>query len=159
MKAPLKFNKQLTSQEKYMKKRETISLVILSLIAVGFVANSCLAVNSLVDTSGGPTGAYATGDYKLEDIREYAIYIMKIILGLVGSLSLLAFVYGGVTFLLSAGNSKKVDDGINTIKAAVVGLLITFASVLIINLFFGGLGITWNVNTGAVPISNTGITK
>lgn len=131
-----------------MKKRETISLLILSLIAVGFITNSCLAVNSIVDTSN-PN--YATGDYKLEDIREYAIYIMKIILGLVGSLSLLAFVYGGVTFLLSAGNSKKVEDGINIIKAAVVGLLITFASVLIINLFFKGLGINWNSGTGAVP--------
>lgn len=139
-----------------MKKRETISLLILSLIALSFVTSSCLAVNSIVDTSN-PN--YATGDYKLEDIREYAIYIMKIILGLVGSLSLLAFVYGGVTFLLSAGNQKKVEDGINAIKAAVIGLLITFASVLIINLFFKGLGITWNFNTGAVPISNTSTTK
>lgn len=135
-----------------MKKRETISLLILSLIALSFAANSCLAVNSLVDTSNAN---YATGNYQLSDIREYAIYIMKIILGLVGSLSLLAFVYGGVTFLLSAGNSKKVEDGINTIKAAVVGLLITFASVLIINLFFKGLGITWNFNTGAVPANKT----
>ena len=138
-----------------MKKRETISLLILSLVIAGFVGSSCLAVNSLVDTSN-PN--YASGNYQLTDIREYAIYIMKIILGLVGSLSLLAFVYGGVTFLLSAGNQKKVEDGINAIKAAVIGLLITFASVLIINLFFGGLGITWNVNTGTIPANKAATT-
>lgn len=130
-----------------MDKRKKTGLVILCLLLSVLVGGSCLAISSLVDTSDP---AYATGNYKLESVREYAIYIMKIILGLVGSLSLLAFVYGGVMFLTSAGSSKQVEDGINAIKAAVIGLLLTFASVLIINLFFGGLGIKWDAGTGVI---------
>lgn len=133
-----------------MKNCKKAGIIISCLIIAGFIVQSCSAA-SLVDTSGN----YATGDYNLNDIREYAIYLIKLILGLVGSLSLLAFVYGGVSFLISAGNPDKVKDGINAIKAAVIGLLITFASVLIINVFFGGLGIKWNVNTGAVTANGT----
>ena len=132
-----------------MKKNLKISLVLVSLAVAIFTAHSCLAL-SLVDTSGGPTGAYATGNYTLNNIRDYAVYIMKLILGLVGTLSLAMFVYGGISFLISSGNSSEVKKGTDILKAAVVGLLITFASVMIINLFFGGLGITWNQDTGEV---------
>lgn len=135
-------------------KNKKLNSLILSLILTGFVVflttSSCLAMNSLVDTSGGTTGAYATGNYSLDHVRNYLIYLIFIILSLVGSLSLLAFVYGGVTFLISAGNPETVKKGIEILKAAVVGLLIVFTSVLIVNLFFGGLGITWNSKTGSV---------
>ncbi|MEI6835244.1 MAG: hypothetical protein WCK59_00195 [Candidatus Falkowbacteria bacterium] len=132
-----------------MNKKQKASILILSLITLGFFASNCLAIGSLVDTSGN----YATGNYTLNDIREYAIYLIKLILGVVGSLSLLAFVYGGLTFLLSAGRADQIKKGTDILKAAVVGLLITFASVLIINVFFKGLGINWNISSGSVPIN------
>jgi len=130
-----------------MKKNTKVSLLFVALIVAVLAAHSCLAAGSLVDTS---SANYKTGNYTLDDIREYAIYIMKLILSLVGTLSLLSFVYGGITFLISAGNASEVKKGMDIIKAAVVGLLITFSSVLIINLFFSGLGVSWNQNTGAV---------
>ena len=139
-----------------MKKYRKFGILIISLMITGLFASSCLAANSLVDTQGH---GYADGGYTLNDIREYAIYIMKLILGLVGGLSLLAFVYGGVNFLISAGNPEKVKDGINTIKAAVIGLLITFASVLIINVFFGGLGVKWEPSSGEVGQTPTSTLK
>lgn len=122
------------------------SLFSLSLIGVTlFTANSCFAF-SLVDTSGN----YATGNYTLTDVRNYAVYLMRFILSLVGTLSLLAFVYGGMTFLLSAGNQESVKKGVGILKAAVIGLLITFSSVLAMNLFFRTLGVNWNPLTGAI---------
>jgi hypothetical protein len=75
---------------------------------------------------------------------------MWLMLSLVGTLSLIAFIIGGITFILSAGNQSQVKKGMDIIKAAVVGLLIVFSSVLIINLFFSGLGVTWNKSSGAV---------
>ena len=132
--------------------------IIKSLILGVFIASTiiflstphCSAVKSLVDTSAG--SGYSDGEYTLDSVRNYLIYLMGIILSLVGTLSLLAFVYGGITFLLSAGSSDKIKKGIDIIKAAVIGLLITFTSVLIINLFFGGLGIDWNKTTGKVTM-------
>ena len=111
---------------------------------------------SLVDT--GAAG-YAEGNYELSYVREYVIYLAKIILGLVGSLSLMAFVYGGVTFLISGGSSDKIKKGQEILKAAVIGIIITFSSALIINVFLGGLGIDqkgedkaakFNTETGAI---------
>jgi hypothetical protein len=75
---------------------------------------------------------------------------MRLILSLVGTVSLLMFVYGGITFLTSAGNQTTIKKGMEILKAAVIGIVLVFSSVLIINLFFGGLGVTWNPTTGAV---------
>lgn len=130
-----------------MKKNIKRGLIFIALITAIFTANHCLAIGSLVDTSDPK---YATGDYTLNSVRDYAVYIMQLILGLVGTLSLVMFVYGGMTFLLSAGNQNSVKKGMDIIKAAVIGLVLVFSSVLIINLFFGGLGVTWDKESGAV---------
>lgn len=142
-----------------MKKILPISLVITFLLVAAFTANSCLAAASLVDTSNP---GYSDGGYSLDNVRDYAVYVMQLILGLVGTLSLVMFVYGGITFLLSTGNQSEVKKGMDIIKAAVVGLLLVFSSVLIINMFFGGLfgigsaknksGATWDEKSGAISV-------
>lgn len=129
-------------------KKTVKSLVLLTFLSVAFFAVKSCSALSLVDTSD-PN--YSTGNYTLNDIRNYAVYLMKLILSLVGTLSLVAFVYGGMTFLLSAGSAEQVKKGTGIIKAAVVGLIITFSSVLIINIFFRTLGITsWNPLSGSL---------
>ncbi|MFH1047921.1 MAG: hypothetical protein V1738_06485 [Patescibacteria group bacterium] len=50
--------------------------------------------------------------------------IAQLILALTGSLALLMFVYGGFLMLSSGGSSSKVEQGKNTLKAAVTGILI-----------------------------------
>jgi len=134
-----------------MKKSKKITVLILGLFIVGFSVflstPSCSAISSLVDTG---SASYATGNYTLSDIRGYAIYLMKLILSVVGVLSLLAFIYGGITILLSAGKSAQVEKGVSAIKAAVIGLIITFSSILIINLFIKTIGADWSVKTGAI---------
>ena len=129
-----------------MKKQ--LKLILLSLTIILF-SSPVLAISSLVDTSAE---GYAKGDYKLEYIREYAIYIANIILGLVGTISLIAFVVGGFMFLISAGDAARVKKGKEIIIAAVIGIAITFSSVFILNTFFKGVGISWNTNTGAINI-------
>lgn len=146
---PLRFSKQLINMKKY-KIIATFLLGFAFLLVISVTPT--LASSSLVDTSAA---GYANGDYKLDYIREYAIYIAKLILGLVGSLSLLAFVAGGTMFLISAGDQEKVKKGKEIITAAVVGLLITFSSVLIINVFLGGLGLGLQDKTGVITAPST----
>lgn len=134
-----------------MKKISKVSLVITFVFVALLTANLCSAVSSIVDTSNP---GYSHGNYSLNNVRDYAVYIMQLILGLVGTLSLIMFFYGGLTFLLSAGNSESVKKGLGILKAAVIGLILVFSSVLIIKLFFDGLffGGTpkWNETTGAI---------
>lgn len=89
----------------------------------------------------------ATGDCKLNDFTRIAINISKIILGIVGSLALLAFVAGGLMLMLSGGKAEMVTRGKQTIIGAVIGLVVVFASYMIIQLVFASLGIE-NVEWG-----------
>lgn len=80
------------------------------------------------------------GDYTLNDFVTLGINISNIILGVVGSLSLLMFIYGGMTLLLSAGNAETVTKARKILIAAVVGLAIVFSSYIIIQFVLQALG-------------------
>ncbi len=54
--------------------------------------------------------------------------IVNSILGLVGSLALLMFVFGGLTWMTSSGNQEKVKRGRDIIVWSAIGLVIIFAS-------------------------------
>lgn len=82
-----------------------------------------------------PSGG-GDGDYTLNDFIQLAVNISKWLLGITGSLALLAFIYGGVVFLISAGNTEMVAKGKKIIIGAVIGLLIVFASYTIISFVF-----------------------
>lgn len=84
------------------------------------------------------------GDYRVDDFLVLAIKVSRWILGIVGSLTLLMFMYGGFTFLVSAGSSEKIGEATKIITAAVVGLLIVLASFLIIKFVLSSMGITWS---------------
>lgn len=94
--------------------------------------------------------AYESGDYELNDIMRMGLNVVDIILGVVGSLALLMFVYGGIMMLISAGNSDKVSKAKGIIIAAVIGLGIVFASYLIIEFVMGALGVNWQGNTAPI---------
>ncbi len=147
MMAPLRFSKQSAN---YMKnKRFFLSLFIL--LGAGLIicaSPKIVQATSLVDVNDS---AYQTGEYTLDHVRDYLIYLMYFILGFVGTLSLAAFVYGGIVFLTSAGSDQKVKKGKEILGAAVIGLVIVFSSVLIIQTLFGGLGVNWDASSGKVP--------
>jgi len=83
------------------------------------------------------------GDYSLNDFIVLGVKISSWILGIVGSLTLLMFIYGGFTFLISAGSSEKIGEATKIITAAVVGLLIVLASFLIIKFVLTSMGLNW----------------
>ncbi|MBI4779556.1 hypothetical protein HY797_03850 [Candidatus Falkowbacteria bacterium] len=89
----------------------------------------------------GPNGN--CGNYSLNDMTSTAIKISTFILGIVGSLALLAFIAGGLMMMLSAGNQEWVTRGKQTLIGAVIGLAIVFTSYTIIYFVFKSLGINW----------------
>lgn len=58
------------------------------------------------------------------------------VLGVVGAIALLMFVYGGVMWMTSAGDQKKVQASQSIIKNSVIGLLLIFFSYNLIGIFF-----------------------
>jgi hypothetical protein len=87
------------------------------------------------------------GNYQVNDFILLAVNISSLILRVVGSLALLFFVYGGLTLMLSGGSSEQVKKGQGIIKAAVIGLIIVFASFIIIKFALQTIGIDWTGGT------------
>lgn len=54
--------------------------------------------------------------------------VIRTSLGVVGSIALLMFVYGGITLLISSGNPEKVQKGRQTLTWATLGLIFILGS-------------------------------
>lgn len=133
-----------------MTKKKIFSLIILSLFLGLILSFQVSAQGILPDATGssdcsvtGGRNATECGDYAISDFLVLAINVSKYVFGIIGSLTLAMFVYGGVMFLISAGSADKVGEAKKIITAAVVGLLIVFGSWLIINFVFKAMGLNW----------------
>ena len=54
--------------------------------------------------------------------------IISSVLGIVGSIALLFFVYGGLIWMTSSGNAEKVKKGRDTLVWAAIGLVVIFSA-------------------------------
>lgn len=73
------------------------------------------------------------------DVRVILGRVISAALSIVGALALLMFVYGGVLWMTSRGDSKQVTKGKDTITWAVLGLVIIFASYTLVNALIVGI--------------------
>ncbi len=125
------------------------------ILLIGFLFSVNLAQGSImgdlencdcdgVDCSINQTtecGKYCCGDYELNDFVQVFVRYYDRIFGLIGSVALLFFIYGGIIFLISAGNSEKVEQGKKILIGAIIGLVIVFASYTITQFVFTALEI------------------
>jgi hypothetical protein len=91
----------------------------------------------------------SSGDCGFNDFILLGINLTKMILGLVGSLALLFFIYGGITFMLAGGKSEAIDKGKKILTNAVIGVAIVLGAWIIVNFAIAAL-------TGT-PVSNVKI--
>ena len=68
--------------------------------------------------------------------------VTRVFTGIVGSLALLMFVYGGLLWVTSRGNTEQIDKGKRIFTWSTIGLLIMFSAYLIIKVFLQTIGAT-----------------
>lgn len=73
------------------------------------------------------------------DIRYILGGVIQKALGILGSITLVVFIYGGFLWLTSAGNQERVKKGGQTMLWAAVGVFIIFASYAILDMLIKGL--------------------
>ena len=61
--------------------------------------------------------------------------VIATILGLLGTLSLAAFVYGGITWMTASGNDEKIKKAKSTIVYATFGLIVAFTAGILLATF------------------------
>ena len=67
--------------------------------------------------------------------------IIKAILGIVGSLALVMFIYGGFNIMTAAGTAEKVEKGKQILVWATIGLIVIFTSYALVKFVFTSLGV------------------
>ena len=107
--------------------KQIISFFILFIIffAIGINCNASLVSNISCAQKDGK-------GCNPNDLVWIFVNASKWILGITGSLALLAFVAGGVMFLISSGSTERVTRGKQMIIGAVIGLVIVLTSWLVI---------------------------
>lgn len=135
-------------------KKQVLALFILfAVIGLGFIGNvianplKAQAAPIISEDTLGPN-CYKRGDCGLNDFIRIIEASYTTIFGFIGSIALLMFMVGGILFLISGGNQEKITKAKSLMINAIIGLLIVFASYLIIEFVLNTVGYenvdTWN---------------
>lgn len=65
--------------------------------------------------------------------------VIKALLGIVGSIALAVFIFGGFTWVTSAGNEQRVQKGKDMIMWAAFGLVVIFVSYALVTFVIGAI--------------------
>ena len=95
-----------------------------------------------------PIGGTSTTPRGIVDPSMILGLTVNYALGLIGSITLAVFVYGGFVWLTSGGNPDRVKAGTRAMTWAIVGLLVVFASYAILNTILEGIGARGFNNSG-----------
>lgn len=91
-----------------------------------------------------PLGGTAAAPKGVTSIPAIIGNIIKAILGIIGSIAFLMFIYGGFLWMTAAGDAKKVEKGRDTLVWATIGLATIFfayaAVSFVIKSITGGAG-------------------
>ena len=114
--------------------------------AVTIFAGRVMAVNmSEIENpaAAGAEMARANGmPAELVGVNGLFTKITNTILYAVGIISVIMLIYGGLRYVISGGDSKKVTDAKNTIMYAIIGLIIAILSYAIVNFVINSIGVT-----------------
>lgn len=69
------------------------------------------------------------------DVSSIISIVIKTALSIIGALTLLMLVWGGFQWLTSAGNPEKVKMGTQTMVWAIIGVVLVFASYILLSTF------------------------
>ncbi len=80
-----------------------------------------------------------TGTTSSESIPDFVGNIIERVLGILGSISLVVFMYGAFKWITSEGESDDIAEGTHTMAYAAIGILVIFASYGILSSVIGGI--------------------
>jgi hypothetical protein len=103
-------------------------------VQAGWLSEIGISGDSLI-----PEKCRKDGNCTLTDFVILAINLFRLMLGVLGSLALLFFIYGGIIFLLSRGSAEMIQRGKSILTQSLVGIMIVLGSWLIVNLVIAAL--------------------
>lgn len=110
-------------------KKIIVSFFLLLLFFSVVVANPVLAA-----IEGCPDGTTCLQNPLGTDTSPQKLIgnVINAVMGVVGSIALLMFIFGGLTWMLSGGSSDKVKKGKDILVWSAVGLAVIFSSYALV---------------------------
>lgn len=125
------------------KKTITGFAAMLAFAVVGFVApvNVSAADCETMTIANGVDCAQGAGTPATLFGGEGSIFttVVNVLLFIIGAISVVMLIYGGIRYTTSGGNSASVTAAKNTIMYAIIGLIIAFLAFAIVNWVLGAL--------------------
>ncbi len=79
------------------------------------------------------SGVPSSQECGIREMIVTALNVFQFLLGILGSLVLFYFIYGGFIWMLSRGNAQMIEKGKNILFGTIIGMAIVLASWVIIN--------------------------
>ena len=76
---------------------------------------------------------------KTDDVSVLAGNAVSLLLGIIGSIALIVFIYSGIMWTTAMGESKKIDTAEKSMIWAALGLFVIFISYIIVGYIIGNL--------------------
>lgn len=128
-----------------MKKISKLFLSIVFASVLAFIGvNSASAMTLQEGAAAGRCSNCPTDLFGADGVFNR---ITDTLLYLVGLIAVVMLIWGGLRYVVSGGDAKKVTDAKNTILYAIIGLIISFFSYAIVHFVINSLPSSQNPNT------------
>lgn len=87
----------------------------------------------------GDLGIACTEDASSESLITIILNIIKVFLTVVALIAAIVVIYGGLTYILSAGEANKAEKAKNIIVYAILGLIVIGLSFVLVNFVIGAI--------------------
>ena len=123
-----------------MRKILKIFLPVLVLGAIaGFMLTGAVDVSALTLQEGAEAARCDGCPADLFGDTGVFKQVTNTILYIVGIVAVIMLIIGGIKYVISGGDSKKVTDAKNTVLYAIIGLVIAFLAFAIVNFVISAL--------------------
>ncbi len=131
--------------------RVILPILVCGVFAVAMVANvSALTLQEgakAAQCDGCPSDLFGnTGVFR---------QVTNTILYVVGIIAVIMLIIGGIKYVVSGGDSKKVTDAKNTVLYAIIGLVVCFLAYAIVNFVISALPTSEEVSNEAASLIQT----
>jgi len=126
-------------------KKITSAVTVFALVVAGALASVAPVNAQSCDVSSGIQGGINCADPNdgqgadLFGSGSIFTTIVNTMLFIIGAISVIMLIYGGIRYTTSGGNASSVTAAKNTIMYAIIGLVIAFLAFAVVNWVLGSL--------------------
>lgn len=112
----------------HKKRKLFLRLLGISFLSIFLIGWSTTFLLANGNNTGNNTGVSITNPLRADTFTDLFVLIANWVAGIVATFAILAVMIGGVQYMASGGNEKKMESARKTVQWAVIGLIIVLLS-------------------------------